>query len=209
MIYLVIPPVADCFMPTLGVTQIAGYLKEEKVNCQVFDANAELTYNIFNMINQISDNVKQIIWDDEEYSYKNVVAAMNFYSACNEQFSIYPDDFKTDFCWRDLDKTIEFVNSDTSFHKKIEELSFVKNLKLQEETFYCGFSVSYESQVIPTMILAKIMKKKYPKIKICIGGSLLYNYENDFYKLFYLSELIDSDKLISLSIVLVNLNPRI
>lgn len=191
MIFLVIPPVSDCFMPTLGVTQIAGFLKEKKVNCRVFDANAELTYNIFNMINQLSDNAKWIIWNDGEYSHRNVVAAMNFYSACNEQFSIYPDDFKTDFYWRDLDKTLEFANSYTSFHRKMEELSFMKELKLQDEIVYCGFSISYESQVIPTMILAKIVKEKYSKVKICIGGSLLYNYEDEFYKLLYLSDLID------------------
>jgi len=47
MIVLVIPPVSDCFMPTLGVAQIAGYLKEANVDCKVYDIGAEINYKIY------------------------------------------------------------------------------------------------------------------------------------------------------------------
>lgn len=191
MIYLIIPPVSDCFMPTLGATQIAGYLKEKRISFRLFDAGAELNYILHQSMRNVLCTAGDLLDDIDDFSYRNVVSALNIFSACNNQFSISTDDFRTDFNWQDVQHTLEFVYADTSIHKKIAELSFISEAETVKEELYCGFSVSYESQVIPTLILCRIMKQLYPHVKICIGGSLLYNYEEEFYQLLYLTELID------------------
>lgn len=189
MVNLVIPPVSDCFMPTLGVAQIAGYLKKNNICCRVIDASAEFVYDLFLKIKGLSPVKRRTIIDNEQLSFRNVVSCLNYLSSIQDEFCITIDDFRTGFSWRDIDNTVDFVNRKTIFHERIKNLSFM-NIPREMRNYYC-FSISYESQVIPSLVMAKIIKEKYPEIKVCVGGSLLYNYEKDFYKLLYFTEWID------------------
>lgn len=189
MVNLVIPPVSDCFMPTLGVAQIAGYLKKNNICCRVIDASAEFVYDLFLKIKGLSPVKRRTIIDNEQLSFRNVVSCLNYLSSIQDEFCITIDDFRTGFSWRDIDNTVDFVNRKTIFHERIKNLSFM-NIPKEMRNYYC-FSISYESQVIPSLVMAKIIKEKYPEIKVCVGGSLLYNYEKDFYKLLYFTEWID------------------
>ncbi len=184
MINLVIPPVSDCFMPTLGVAQIAGYLKSKGIECRVFDAGAELLYRIFKANNPQAK--------EEEYTYKNAVVCLESFSESHKGINMTIDNFQADFSWRDTDRFLEYLESEEAFSGELKKLSFVceEGNKYEGELYY-GFSISYESQVVPAMLLAKLIKEQKPKAKICVGGSLLYNYENEFYKIFYVSDLID------------------
>lgn len=189
MIELIIPPISDCFMPTLGVAQIAGYLYENNIDCMVYDASAELMFEIFNIVNNLPPHIRDIIWDDHTYSFKNIVAAMNYISLKDGNFKITPDNFCTNFNWRDFEATQRFIHSNTIFHNLVKTLPSVRNNK--KPGTIVGFSISYESQVLPAFILADNIKKQYPYVKICIGGSLLYNYSEYFYNIMYISDLID------------------
>lgn len=184
MINLIIPPISDCFMPTLGVAQIAGYLKNNKVNCRVFDAGAELLYKLY----KLSD----LYIEGQPYTYKNVSICLKLFSDMNNDINITLDNFQTDFNWRDLESTWKYVEQEEILSSILKKMSFIceESSEFEEEVYY-GFSISYESQVILAMLMAKIIKKQKPKAKICLGGSLLYNYENVFYKIFYVSNLID------------------
>lgn len=189
MVNLIIPPISDCFMPTLGVAQIAGYLKDSNVECRVFDASAELL-NIIFMSKDAQPEILQKMLGDGSYTYKNIAACLNLFSLTHENLKITIDGFQTDFHWQDSDKLQEFIREETVFSDVLKKLSFIFDEDYDTDGYY-GISVSYECQVIPSMLLARIIKEKKPKAKICIGGSLLYNYENDFYKMMYYSEWID------------------
>ena len=41
MFSLIIPPIADCFMPLLGIPQISGYLKSRGINCRLYDISID------------------------------------------------------------------------------------------------------------------------------------------------------------------------
>lgn len=71
MIHLIIPPISDCFMPTLGVAQIAGYLKDNGIACKAYDASAELMHILL----EGWKDQKEISSDEKEnggYTYKNI-----------------------------------------------------------------------------------------------------------------------------------------
>lgn len=189
MINLIIPPISDCFMPTLGVAQIAGYLKSNNVDCRVFDASAELLSILVEKGRSCSEKIKGLSGNADSV-YKNTVAHLNFFSIVNGETEISTDNFRTAFRWQELDKLQEYVENENFFCAELGKLSFL-NDKKNEETEYFGLSISYECQVIPAMLLAKVIKEKKPNARISFGGALLYNYENDFYKLMYASELID------------------
>ncbi len=190
MVVLIIPPVSDCFMPTLGVAQIAGYLEERNIDCNVFDMGAELNYSLFSEVKKKLP-IKDIVLDGGEYTYKNLVSSLNFFSANNEKIKLYTDDLKIPFDWKEIDKSIEFINQDNELLWRLSNLNSINKIRKMKGVVYCGMSISYESQVIPALMLAKIIKESCEAVKICIGGSLLYNYEEDFYKFLYSSELID------------------
>lgn len=189
MVYLIIPPVSDCFMPTLGVAQIAGYLKRSHIACRTFDASAELLYGL---LNQYAEQYLSVSEEKEEYIFKKATMCLEQYSALHKDLKISVDDFQTGFSWRDLEKLQNYVENETLFSERLSRLSFVhaEGDSTGEGELY-GFSISYDCQVIPAMLLARIVKKEKPEVKISIGGSLLYNYENDFYKLMYMTDWID------------------
>lgn len=191
MIHLIIPPVSDCFMPTLGVAQIAGYLKDNGIACKAYDASAELMHILLEGWN----DQKGIFFDGKEngnYTYKNIAECLNRYSGMSKNLKIAMDDFQTGFSWRELDMLQEYIEKEDYFTKELAKISFIheENPKTGEEEWY-GFSISYDCQVIPTMLLAHMLKQRKPEVKIGIGGSLLYNYENDFYKLIHMTNWVD------------------
>lgn len=181
MIYLIIPPVSDCFMPTLGIAQIAGYLKSNGIVCRTVDSSAELLHILLEQ------------WKEKEtYTFKDATACLEQYSSIHSGLKITVDDFQTGFDWREMDKLLEYVENVPLYSGELKKLSFIceENSGTGKGDVY-GFSISYDCQVIPAMLLVQIIKEKRPEAKICIGGSLLYNYENDFYKLMYLTNWID------------------
>lgn len=191
MIVLVIPPVSDCFMPTLGVAQIAGYLKETNVEYKVYDIGAEINYKIYANVLNNDEKIKNLILDDNGYTYRNLVSSMNYFSLTNGDFSIGTDFFDAECDWKDVDSTIEYINSDSLLSHMYTDLPLISELSRQNGSVICGISISYESQVIPTLILAKVLKSKFSGVKISLGGSLLYNFEDIFYKYVYMSNIID------------------
>lgn len=184
MINLIIPPVSDCFMPTLGVAQIAGYLKSNSIKCKVYDASAELFYNL------VTSNMQQL--GDRKFTFKNLTECLERFSGKHKEFNVKTDGFEAGFNWREEEQLLGYIEEENAFMQELEKLSFIcdKDDTGCEQKYY-GLSISYECQVVPALMLAKILKRKNYNNKICIGGSLLYNYESDFYKLFYASELID------------------
>lgn len=189
MLHFIIPPVSDCFMPTLGVCQIAGYLKENHISCKVYDASAELLNIIFGLRKEQPEFILKSL-DDNFYTYRNIVSLLKIFSEKHKGFKITTDDFQVGFRWQEIDELQKYIEQEQVFSAELEKLPCVGEMAGIHKGYY-GFSVSYESQVIPTLLLAKIMKKKNPMAKICVGGSLLYNYENDFYKWLYLFDLVD------------------
>lgn len=191
MVYLIIPPISDCFMPTLGVAQIAGYLKSNHIACRTFDGSAELLHSLLNQQAE-QDRAASDRPEKEKYTFKKAAVYLEQYSALHQDMKISVDDFQAGFSWRDLGKLQDYVENETLLSEGLSKLSFVHGggAGTGEGEQY-GFSISYDCQVIPAMLLARIIKKEKPKARIGIGGSLLYNYEHDFYKLMYMTDWID------------------
>lgn len=188
MVSLLIPPVSDCFMPTLGAAQIIGYLKSVEIPCKLYDINAELNLSVLSDDCLIPQCIKKII-NSEKNNYYKLVTAYSWISH-KSPYTISTDDFRCDFDWRDIEGVKRFIDDESSLiYRLLSGISSVRELSM--EGGLVGMSISYDSQLIPSILLAKIIKSHNPKIKILFGGSFFYNYSNDFYNLFYCLDIID------------------
>lgn len=54
-----------------------------------------------------------------------------------------------------------------------------------------GLSITYSGQLIPSLYIAKIIKDKYPKVKIVIGGALTVHFKNEVLEDISMWDIID------------------
>lgn len=183
---LIIPPISDCFMPTLGVAQIAGYLKEKSVLYRVYDLNAELLKSLYEKYLHIiiDETINQV--SEKSYSIQNIDACLNYHSLITG-FELTRDSFNPGFDWKDSDSLKKFIEKEKVISNLFRRMSFLND---DSEDDYYGISISYESQVVFSFLLAKVIKESNPNAHICLGGSLLYNFSEEFYKLLFDIDLI-------------------
>ena len=186
MIRIIIPPISDCFMPTLGAAQIVGYLKAHNIKTKLYDANQELMYSIVDHINCTSDYPKVFYKNDSQYhKLKQYTAA---FSAKYAPVRIAPDDFSANIDWRDIDALTDFLNFNDAWTNVFDQLSCIKEALNND---IVGLSISYEMQLIPALIIAKKIKDSFPQSRIVLGGSFFYNYESEFLNTFCTLSFID------------------
>ncbi len=187
MFGLVIPPVSDCFMPTLGAAQIIGYLKDNSISCKMYDLGGQLNQSVLQGDSPIPEFYKNIL-NKQSNPFHKLVSYYNILSMLTD-CKISTDDFNCGIDWRNTLELEAYINDkSTLMYDLFERLPSINELSLCK---FIGFSISYNSQVIPSLILACIIKSKNPRAKIILGGSFFYNYCQEFFNVFFYLETID------------------
>lgn len=186
MIRIIIPPISDCFMPTLGAAQIVGYLKSHDIKAKLYDANQELMYGVVEHINSKSDYPKLFYKNDSQFH--NLMQYTAAFSAKYAPIKIAPDDFSANIDWRDIDSLTNLLSFKDEWTDVFDQLSCIKD---SLNTDIIGLSISYEMQLIPALVIAKKIKNLSSKAQIVLGGSFFYNYESEFLNVFCALNFID------------------
>ena len=187
MFGLVIPPVSDCFMPTLGAAQIIGFLKKNLIPCKMYDLSGQLNQSVLQGNSPIPDVYKEIM-DKQPNSFRKLVSYYNILSLISD-CKITTDDFNCGVDWKNTLELEKYINDkSTLMYDLFNRISSINELSSYK---FIGFSVSYSSQVIPSLILANIIKSKKTNTKIILGGSFFYNYCQEFFNVFFHLDIID------------------
>ena len=202
-------------MPTLGIPQLCGYLHEKKIECKAYDISIDFLRDIrskkifdayfknsncfgcnekLNKLNDFKSYLQRQIFGQNislpEELYSQTISCLNFLSHCDETYQISTDDLKSSYSWWNKTDIVQAVNGNSVFHDIFISLPSVKEI-VQLQSNYIGFSISYESQMLPALILAQIFKDKINDVKIIFGGSFFYTYEKKFYEVFFETDYVD------------------
>lgn len=179
MISIVIPPVSDCFMPTLGAAQIVGFLRQHGIRTKLYDLGAELQNFICNFGQDIVVP-SQLAW------YRRITA--DLFTLENNGFKLLFDNFISRWNWRLPDTYNSLLDLHKDLLRYIELLPSIEELS---EAQYVGFSLSFECQMIPSLLIAYVLKARNHSLKTIFGGSLFYNYSREASRIVYLMDLVD------------------
>ena len=186
MVRMIIPPVSDCFMPTLGAAQIVGYLKAHHIKAKLYDANQEFMQCLISKINVESDFPDYFYKNDSEFH--KLMQYTCAFSIKYPSVKITQDDFRIPVDWRDTDVLIDYFEHNDEWISVFEQLSCIRDASGFDNI---GLSISYEMQLIPALIIAREIKKHSPLCRVVFGGSFFYNYESAFLNVFCSVNFID------------------
>lgn len=191
MTAIVIPPVSDCFMPTLGAAQIVAYLRENYISTKLYDLSAELQQLILSRAEELPLVLSTLINGQDSLVQRYEAATNCLFGLHQNRTSAYRlthDNFLSKWDWRNPDMEDLFT---------MHESLCILFRKLPSFPELCrsdsiGLSISYESQLIPSLLIAGLVKQERPQTEILFGGSFFYNYSEDFSKILFLSNLVDA-----------------
>lgn len=169
-ISIIIPPVSDCFMPTLGAAQIKAYLSQKAIPTKLYDLSAELQNLILCQAgyNTIPSHTSAI------EKFNNSVNIL--FNADSVRFKISYDSFESEWNWRKPDRLCDLLSIHAKLIKYLDRLSSISEIS---NSSYAAFSISYESQVIPALLIAALLWERN-KISSIFGGSFFYTYAKTF-----------------------------
>lgn len=174
MFIMFIPPVSDCFMPTLGAAQILGYLRERNLKCNLCDLNIEFMNYISSCCDRYdTDYLKIIATVPHNHPQRKMKAMLNLLSATQENFDISMENFTIHKNIKDSVAIKNYLNSQSELE---EILSSLSSLSIEDGVKFIGFSISYESQFFLSLLLSKIIKTSRQDIKIITGGAFFYSF---------------------------------
>ena len=185
MVSIIIPPVSDCFMPTLGAAQLTAYLKQQKIETKLYDLSAELQTVLLQ---------QGKAWFKPRHAEDNISTVRRYAAITDElfgndsvPFSISYDNFTSCWDWKDPND----LNGLLSTHKAL--LPFIDkmpSLPELEGSAYAAFSISFESQLIPALLIAARIRR-HGKHCVIFGGSFFYNYMDACSKLMTTLGIVD------------------
>lgn len=185
MVSIIIPPVSDCFMPTLGAAQLVAYLKQQGIAAKLYDLSAELQ----TVLLQYGETLKEARSVEGEVSvvrrYTTVTNAL--FGCDSDPFQITYDDFSSCWDWRIPDDLTGLLTVHEALLPYIERLPSIQEI---ETSKYVVFSISFESQLIPALLIAAQLRRQR-KISVIFGGSFFYNYAEAFLKILSALDLVD------------------
>lgn len=185
MVSIIIPPVSDCFMPTLGAAQLVAYLKQRGIAAKLYDLSAELQ----TILLQEGETLPEVGPVEGEVSaVRRYIAVTNtLFGDDSIPFQISYDDFTSRWNWRAPDDLTGLLSAHKALLPYIERLPSLREL---ETSTYAAFSISFESQLIPALLIA-VRLRRQRKFSVIFGGSFFYNYGEAFSKLLSALDLVD------------------
>lgn len=142
------------------------------------------------------EQVKEKFRSEQAWNIETYLKCKSFLEHCLEIWSLayYPESLKlglyiSQYDWANPEQIIQSVAAKENhiFYPVMSDLldSIVQDADL------IGISVSGISQIIPTFILAAMMKEKDPSIKICLGGSIVTRWKDRIHECVELFNWID------------------
>lgn len=188
MVNIIIPPVSDCFMPTLGAAQILSYLKQQGIVAKLYDLSAELQTIILQQEEKLPGSYKRLL-GCEISSVRRYTAVKNALLGDDSSvpFRISYDNFTSCWNWRTPDDLNCLLSTHEALLPYIEMLPSLPEL---EASACAAFSISFESQLIPALLIAARLKQQ-KDLPVIFGGSFFYNYAEAFLKLLSSLDLVD------------------
>lgn len=187
MVSIIIPPVSDCFMPTLGAAQLTAYLKRQGIAAKLYDLSAELQTLLLQqgeMLSQVRGELK----DGDASAVHRYAAVTNaLFGDDSVPFQISYDSFISRWDWRAPNDLSDLLSTHAAILPYVEQLPSLPEL---ETSVYVAFSISFESQIIPALLIASRLRQQR-KIPVIFGGSFFYNYAEIFLKLMPALGLVD------------------
>ena len=162
-------------MPTLGVAQIAAYLKEKKISCVIHDLSIDFIRYCAASCDTFDKEYVHLLGDGKHVSdLINVKKRLNLISSLQTEFRISTESVSFYFDWRNKDELVKYVKKKSKLECLLCDLPILRSIA--EISNYIGFSVSYEGQFLLSLITAKIIKQINHEAVILFGGSFFYNY---------------------------------
>lgn len=189
---LVHPPVAKPSEPPPGLAKLAGSLKRHGISCRIVDANIEGILYLLNQpiespdtwtsralrhLPRHLDELRRPAGYEHPDRYRQAVLHLNRIltkSACNKgvrlSFANYTDQALSPLRSEDLLRAAEQSDRNLFYPHFAPRLE-----RIIEEGVHnaIGFSLNYLSQAICTFAMAGFIKRRYPSLKIILGGGLV------------------------------------
>lgn len=192
MVNIVIPPVSDCFMPTLGSAQLVSYLRAHQLPATLYDLSAELQQLLLGQAEHLTPVLSTLICNQNTPVQQYEAMTNYLFSLCKggeARYRLTYDDFSSHWDWRKPDGEDELFSIHADLCEFLCALPSFQQLACAD---LVGFSISYESQLIPSLLIAGLIKRKHPAVQILFGGSFFYNYTEEFTKILYSIDLVDA-----------------
>ena len=187
MVSIIIPPVSDCFMPTLGAAQLVAYLKQQGIATKLYDLSAELQTVLLQQEEMLPMVCGKIKKSDASAVHRYTAFTDALFDGDSVPFQISYDSFTSRWDWKEPDDLTGFLSTHAALLPYIEQLPSLPELKTSE---YAAFSISFESQLIPALLIATRLRRQR-NLSIIFGGSFFYNYLEAFLKLMSALDLVD------------------
>ena len=185
MLSIIIPPVSDCFMPTLGAAQLAGYLKQKNIDTKLYDLSAELQTVLLQEGSKLSIPLPEKDKSSTVHRYAAITRAL--FDDNITHFKLSYDFFSSSWDWREPDNLTGLLSVHKALLPFIDAIPSIPEL---ECSTYAAFSISFESQLIPSLLIAERIRRN-TNIRIIFGGSFFYNYLDACSKLMSTLDIID------------------
>lgn len=189
---LIFPPLAKACEPPAGITRIAGFLRGNNQQCQIWDANLEGQLYLLGLKQSPVDTWSKRAWKNVQSNlqllrssvlyenndrYQRAVRDLNraISQSCNASvaninLADYQDAQLSIHQSQDLLQASEEYRDNIFFPFFQERLS---DLLAGDDHQVVGISLNYLSQALSAFALAGFLKKQYPSITIVAGGGLV------------------------------------
>lgn len=185
MVSIIIPPVSDCFMPPLGAAQLVAYLKQQGIVAKLYDLSAELQTVLLQKGETLPEAGPA---EGDASTVRRYIAVTNaLFGGDSVPFRISYDNFTSRWDWRAPNDLTGLLSAHEVLLPYIERLPSLPEL---ETSTYAAFSISFESQLIPALLIAARLRRQR-KLSVIFGGSFFYNYAKAFLKLLSALDLVD------------------
>ncbi len=208
-ILLIFPPQAKACEPPAGITKIAGFLRANNQQCQLWDANSEAQQYLLEQKQSPADTWTKRAWknckanrqalrETELYEnqdrYQRAVRDINrvLAKSCdNKGVALSLADYQE--AGLSPHESADLLQAASEYKKSVFFRFYQQRLEelLQNSKHaFVGISLNYLSQALPAFALAGFLKDKYPDCPLIIGGGLVTSWlrspgwQNPFTELF-------------------------
>lgn len=172
-------------MPTLGAAQLTAYLRQQGIATKLFDLSAELQ----DLIIKRGEILPEVGYANGKISilkrYTSIINAL--FGDGSVPFKLSYDNFTSRWDWKQPDNLTSLLYAHKALFPFIEILPSLPQL---ESAAYVAFSISFESQIIPALLIAAHIRRQR-KISVIFGGCFFYNYTDIFIKVMCTLDIVD------------------
>ena len=191
-ILLIFPPLAKGCEPPAGITRIAGFLRGNKHECSLWDANIEGQEYLLSRKQWPDDTWSKRAWKNSQSNLQALRSAKLYTNQDHYQRAVRDSNRALSQSCKGSSVSVtlaDYQDNSLSPHQSANLLHAAK--EYEESVFFplfqqrlpqlladpdcecIGISLNYLSQALPAFALAGFIKKNYPSHSLIIGGGLI------------------------------------